>query len=478
MYNLSQELINILAQEDINYCHWKSNLLLNEALGGYDDLDLLIDRKDTAKFEASIFSMGFKEGSNSHISFSAIKHYYGLDKESGNMLHLHVYTQIKTGPSWTKSMRFDFEEYFLDNSILHESGMKIPPKHIEFVLFIIRVMMKYSKINEYILVEKENERTPREIQYLLDGLNKEKLNNFLNKYFPEITEKELFDYVDLINKGSFFNRYIVANKLKYKLRRYKNIGTFNESYQNIKQFIYRVLNKLFFKQKKKLHSSGTLIVVAGLDATGKTTITTELKKWLGKNLTISLVHFGKPPSTLITYPINLAIKLMRKKSSNTILRSSLKNEESAKSMLYVIRQVTLAYDRYSLIKKQWRKTSNGEIVLCDRYKSEDFGVMDSKRLNPKLYNGLKKKLAEYENHLYNTIPQPDILFYLTVPVDVAVQRNEVRIKEGKESEEFLRIRHEENKNLVYNAKHYFKIDTNQDYKDVISDIKSKIWYIL
>ncbi len=33
--------------------------------------------------------------------------------------------------------------------------------------------------------------------------------------------------------------------------------------------------------------------------------------------------------------------------------------------------------------------------------------------------------------------KPDILFNLTVPVDVAVERNRSRIKEGKESEEFI-----------------------------------------
>jgi len=478
MYKLSQELIDILEKENINYSHWKSNLLLNEALGGYDDLDILIDRKDIAKFERAIFLLGFKEGSNKHISFSAIKHYYGLDVESGNTLHLHVYAQIKTGPSWTKSMRFDFEEYFLENSVYHESGMRVPPKHIEFVLFIIRVMMKYSKINEYILVEKENERTPKEINYLLDGLDDEKLNLFLKEFFPEISRKELFSYVDLIHNGTFLKRYIIANQLKIKLSRYKNTGTVAEAFQNMKQFVYRVLNKLFFKQKKQLHTAGALIVVAGLDATGKTTITTDLKKWLGKNLTVSLVHFGKPSSTLLTWPINVAIKLMRKKSSDNVLRSSVKNENSAKSLLYIIRQLTLAYDRYALIKKQWQKASNGEIVLCDRYKSEDFGVMDSRRLDPSVYTGLKKKLANFENKLYTIMPQPDILFYLTVPVDVAVQRNEDRIKEGKEDEEFLRIRHAENKGLNYNAKNKYLINTDNDYAKVIKDIKSKIWKII
>ena len=478
MYKLSKKLIKRLDKEEISYCHWKSNLLLNEALNGYDDLDLLVAREDNAKFEMVIFALGFKEGSNTHLSFSAIKHFYGFDVKSGNILHLHVYTQIKTGPSWTKSMRFDFETYFLQNLVRHESGMKVPEKHIEFVLFIIRVMMKYSKVNEYMLIQKERERTPKEIAYLLEDMGKKKLDAFLALYFPEISKEQLFEYVEIIKKGNFFQRFVVANTLKYRLSRYRNQGIVVESVENMRQLSYRVLNKLFFKQKKKLHSCGTLIVVAGLDATGKTTITNELKKWLGKNFTISLVHFGKPPSTLLTSPINLAIRLMRKKSSNTTLRSSVKNEQSAKSTVYLIRQVALAYDRYSLIKKQWQKASNGEIVLCDRYKSEAFGVMDSKRLNPDNYKGFKKKLAEVENKLYTIMPEPDVLFYLNVPVDVAVKRNEERIKEGKESEVFIRIRHEENKDLQYKAKLNYKIDTNKEYKDVIEDIKLKIWRIL
>lgn len=478
MYELSKQLIETLDKEDISSCHWKSNLLLNEALGGYDDLDLLVGREDIMKFEMAIFSLGFKEASNQNIAFSSVKHFYGFDIKSGNILHLHVYYQIKTGPSWTKSMRFDFEEYFLKNLMTHESGMKVPEKHIEFVLFILRIMMKYSKVNEYILVEKENKRTPREIEYLLNGMDRNKLDLFLELYFPEISQEQLMEYVEIIKEGTFFKRFISANTLKYKLSRYRRQGVLDEGFENIRQFSYRVLNKLHFKQKKKLHSAGTMIIIAGLDATGKTTITTELNEWLGKNLTVSRVHFGKPPSTVLTFPINMAIKLMRKKSSNSILRSSVKNEQSAKSMLYIIRQVTLAYDRQALIKKQWQKTSNAEIVLCDRYKSEDFGVMDSKRLNPDSYTGFKKRLAQIENKLYNTMPEPDILFYLNVPVEVAVKRNEERIKEGKESEEFIRIRHKENKDLVYRARLNYKIDTDREYNQVIQDIKSKIWSMI
>lgn len=478
MYKLSKKLIDLLRQEQVNYCHWKSNLLLNEALAGYDDLDLLVSKKDIAKFEKAILSLVFKEASNKNISFSSIKHFYGYDEESGNILHLHVYYQIKTGPSWTKSMRFDFEEYFLENLMLHESGMPIPEKHIELTLFIFRIMLKYSKVNEFILVNKEHQRTLKEIKYLLQDMDENKLEDFLKLYFDNISRDELFTYINIIQNSGMFHKYMNGKKLKRKLSKYNYIGFIQENINNLSQFSYRVLNKLYLKQKKKLHTSGIFIVVAGLDATGKTTITTELKKWLGKNFTTRVIHFGKPPSSIKTSIFNLVIRYMRKNSENSSLKSSVKKDDKPKSLLYVIRQAILAYDRHTLAKKYWSKVSNGEIVICDRYKSENYGVMDSKRLDPKQYSGVKRFLAKFENSLYDSMPKPDILFYLTVPVEIAVKRNEERIKEGKESEEFIRIRHEQNQGLDYKAKNLHIIDTNKDYTSVIKDIKQKIWTTL
>lgn len=476
MYNLSEKLIKKLKIERISYCHWKSNLLLNEALGGYDDLDLLVKKNDVSRFEAIIYSLGFKRASNKNLEIQSVHHFYGYDKDTGEILHLHVYYQIKTGPSWTKSLRFDFENYILENSIEHESGMLVPEKHIEIVIFVIRIMMKYTKINEFIIVKKESERTIREIEYLLDSTNIDEVSKFLNKYFPKITLIFFLECIEVIKKGSAINKFIYSRKLKRKVKKYIYQGFFTNSYKNFSQLIYRVLNKLFYKQKKKLFSGGSVIVIAGLDATGKTTITTELKKWLGKNLTISEVHFGKPPSTILTLPINSIIKLLRKKTSlESELRSSTKTVKRNKSLLFIIRQLVLAYDRFVLSNKMWKKSSKGSIVLCDRYKSENFGVMDSKRINAVNYEGLKKKLALKENRIYDSIAVPDILFYLTVPVDVAVKRNADRIKKGKESEEFLRIRHMENQNLKYIAKNFYKINTDREYNNVIKEIKTIIW---
>ena len=473
MYKLSRDLIYELTKENIRYCHWKSNYLLDDALDGYDDLDLLVSRDDISKFEILLLRLGFKEAIDTNISFNGVKHFYGYDRDSGEILHLHIYYSIKTGASWTKSIHFDFEEYILDNLTLHKSGMLIPKKHIELVMFIFRVMVKHSKINEFILAQKERKRTLNEIIYLQNGANRDELREFLDRFFPNIREDEFYSYIETIRVGSNIERYLAGKRVFKKLKRYRYISLFKESYIDIS----RIFNRLFFKRKKRL-STGVIIAITGLDATGKSSVTNDLKEWLGKNFTTHLTHFGKPTSSILTYPFNLLIKILRREASSSSSMKSSIQKNGAKSLPYIIRQLILAYDRYRVAKRYWDMASAGDIVIFDRYKSENCGVMDSHRLDSKYYSGLKLRLVELENSIYRKIPKPNIIFNLTVPVDIAVERNEKRIKEGKESREFIKIRHKLNQNLTYSADHIYTIDTNQPYQDEIRDIKSKIWRIL
>ncbi len=479
MYQLSNELVEGLSKANIKYAHWKSNLFLDEALSGYDDLDLLIHRNDILNFELVLLKLGFIEASNRNISFSSVKHFYGHDEKSGNILHLHVYYQIKTGPSWTKPYRFDFEEYLLSNLTKHKSGMSIPGKHIELVIFIFRTMLKYSKINEFILINREHSRNLKEIEYLTKNLDQTKLECFLKRYFPNISKEDILNYIDIIKTGSNINKFIEGKSLRNKLKKYNYMSYLNENLNNIIQFFYRLLNKLLLKEKKIFHTSGMFLVVVGLDATGKTTITNELKRWLGKNLTTRIVHFGKPPSSLLTLPFNLIIKLLKKSRIHSELKSSIKKDnKQSKSLLYILRQVILSYDRYRLVKNCWNRVSVGELIICDRYKSENYDVMDSKRLNPIMYTGLKNKLAKIENYYYDQMPIPDILFYLTVSVNVAIKRNEERIKKGKETTEFIIARHQQNQNLSYKSKNTIFINTERKYDEVIKEIKKNVWHAL
>ncbi len=91
-------------------------------------------------------------------------------------------------------------------------------------------------------------------------------------------------------------------------------------------------------------------------------------------------------------------------------------------------------------------------------------MMDSPRLNPKDYKGIKRKIAKLENSLYSKMPKTRYSILINCPYEVAVERNRTRIKEGTESEEFIRIRHKENQKAKYiGTNMLYKVDTDVPY---------------
>jgi ribose 1,5-bisphosphokinase PhnN len=74
------------------------------------------------------------------------------------------------------------------------------------------------------------------------------------------------------------------------------------------------------------------------------------------------------------------------------------------------------------------------------------------------------------------IPPADLVISLTVPVEVAVQRNKNR---GKyEPEDYLRMRHARSADLDYEKTVVYKIDTDQPLDKTILEVKKAIWRAL
>jgi thymidylate kinase len=244
-------------------------------------------------------------------------------------------------------------------------------------------------------------------------------------------------------------------------------------------------------KNKMLESGGAVIAIVGADATGKSTLVSETERWLGKIFAVRKVHVGKPPSTLLTLPLNIMLPLSRRLFPH-LRRSHVppkpadlpekpETEKVPASLFFAVRALGLAWDRHRLLVKVAHARSKGELIICDRYPSEQTGAMDSPRLAQKAdQKGLKaaifNRLAGMENRLYSRMPPPDIAVRLTVPLETAIRRNQARIKSDKDSDEFIEVRHQRaGRWHKKDTKHYFEIDTEQSLAATILKIKKVIW---
>jgi len=95
-----RSLFNSLEQKGVRYCHWKSNIRLEETLAAAEDIDLLVDQRDAQLFHAALLENGYKLAqSRSGIDHPGVFHALGLDEASADLGHVHAYFQIVSGDS-------------------------------------------------------------------------------------------------------------------------------------------------------------------------------------------------------------------------------------------------------------------------------------------------------------------------------------------------------------------------------------------
>jgi len=470
-------LCHMLAAEAISYCHWKSNEALHRSASGENDLDLLVSRVDVRRFTEILYDLGFKEAfAPDEDELPGVRDYYGYDRKSGCLVHVHAHFQLILGNDLSKNYRLPLEKVYLESAVQGDL-FRVPAPEFELLIFVIRMVLKHSTWDSILM--RHGRLSPserRELSYLTTPEIVNKADTLLD-HVPGLSH-ELFDAcIQVLRPGcSIWRRIRVGEKLQKVLQASARRPHFADLILKFTRRVWQPLQRRVFQYKPnhQMANGGLFIAFVGGDGAGKTTVVDELSTWLAEKFDVTKVHLGKPDWSWTTTITRAFLKV------GTILRlypfeGDVYEEASQPHGLpWFIRAVCTARDRYLTYLKARRLSSNGSLVLCDRFSFPGFMEMDGPQCAQALTvlkeaSWLHKRLAKWEVAYYEQIKLPDLLIVLRVQPELAVQRKK------EESQVSVHARSSEVWVLDWKKKSAHVIDAGLPRNEVISQVQALVW---
>ncbi len=200
---------------------------------------------------------------------------------------------------------------------------------------------------------------------------------------------------------------------------------------------------------------GKLVVVMGIDGSGKTTLINNIKQCSENIPRIKPMSIFK--DSVFTRELEQVAELngkTRREMYSSILRSIVwRNDLINNTLLKVVPEL-----------------ENGNIVILDRY-----------YLCNKIYSNFDEQNLSHMDKLFEILPKPDLGLYLDVKVDIALDRIEKRglKKSPYETKENLnKLRNKYLEHIVQEQYPILKIDANLSEKEVLRIALDKIFEIL
>ena len=286
---LVKNLIDLLDSENIAYCHWKSNAALDRSADGRNDLDLLIDRRDAAKFKQCVFSLGFKHAQAPYgpARIPGIDDFLGYDFEIGRFIHAQAHYCLVLGHDTTKNYRLPVERAFLASRTPDKDyGFPIPSPEWELIIFCFRMILKFSWISAALTSRYQlPPNALNELEYLKKRVSQKTIHQILTEHFPYV-EKTLFDQcLHTIEPGSLRIQWGLA---RYRLRKTLDCASLRGPIHTTALGMWRhFTNAIRLRMgigavKRHPMEGGLVIAVMGSSSTETTALITDLKKWLKK----------------------------------------------------------------------------------------------------------------------------------------------------------------------------------------------------
>ncbi len=425
------ELFAALNRAGIRYCHWKSNLRLDESLAGRTDLDLLVDRRHEAEFRRVLAEQGVKALADAPGKrFPGVEHQLGFDWQTGRLFHLHVHFQLVLGEQYVKNYLLPLEKVFLDSARLR-SGVKVPAPELELIVLALRVLLKYRDrdgIKDILAVHSPGipAHMLTELTWLMElisPLEFEKTLAAVSDVIPPEAVRQLLSVIrEQPRQGWRLLRLRSAVRQALRRCQRRSRAAAAAAYFGA---LWRKSRS--GERQMGLPGGGMRIALVGVDGSGKSTLSQALTAWLSWKVDAHLLYLGSKQPSKRSQALYWLFRAARRSQTEMIRRLGESHlvarlAGGLKQRLLAGHYLSIGADRYRRYRQGERLAREGSLVIFDRFPFD--APLDGAEIAriPVESPGSLARSIRREEALYARFQLPDFLILLETPAEVSAQR--------------------------------------------------------
>lgn len=500
------DLLDRLLVAGIRYCHWKSNEHLRATMTGITDIDILVDRSAGQDLARVLADTTFKQFDGiPRRSYPAIESYLGLDAESGRLLHLHVHYRLTLGERHLKGYRVPWEELLLTTRIWDEANrIYVAEPHLELTLLAIRAALKL-RLRDALLAALGRANVGRgvlrEFRWLAErtGRRGDELRAIAGPLVGARAAERLAAMVaapqPTVRQLLAFRRAVTP-----PLGTYRTYGALSAWRRRWAREWGSQLAKvgrrlgLLVPTRRVVRRGGVLVAFIGADGSGKSTVTTEITRWLSTEVDAIRIYFGngKGPMSVWRRLLELVAAVARRTGNGgdagrgvpraqpdarpTFRRGAGRSRlRDWGDLLWIL---ALTRERRLRFRRAIRARNLGMVVICDRFPQAQFpGLNDGPWLGHWLQHpsSLRRGAAQRELAVVRLGEHqpPDLVVKLHVPMDKARER-----RPNVALDQLVRKAREVGELVYPGAGRTVEIDASQPLDRVLLDVKRAVWACL